>query len=58
MHGCCFWWTDRPCRVTAYPLQDDALRTGELDYINGGNATTEMIQELCCQLRRLDLCSD
>ena len=50
--------TDRPCRVTAYPLQDDALRTGELDYINGGNATTEMIQELCCQLRRLDLCSD
>ena len=24
------------CRVTAYALQDDALSTGELDYINGG----------------------
>jgi Asp-tRNA(Asn)/Glu-tRNA(Gln) amidotransferase A subunit family amidase len=23
------------CRVTAYPLQEDALATGELDYING-----------------------
>ena len=22
--------------VTAYPIQDDALETGELDYINGG----------------------
>lgn len=22
--------------VTAYPLKDDALETGELDYINGG----------------------
>jgi hypothetical protein len=22
--------------VTAYPLQDDALSTGELDYINAG----------------------
>jgi hypothetical protein len=28
---------DRPCSVTAYALQDDALRTGELDYISGGN---------------------
>lgn len=22
--------------VTAYPIQDDALKTGELDYVNGG----------------------
>jgi hypothetical protein len=22
--------------VTAYPIKDDALETGELDYINGG----------------------
>jgi hypothetical protein len=22
--------------VTAYPIKDDALQTGELDYINGG----------------------
>lgn len=26
----------RACSVTAYTLQDDALETGELDYINGG----------------------
>ena len=26
------------CRVTAYALQDDALSTGELDYINGGKS--------------------
>lgn len=24
------------CSVTAYTLQDDALQSGELDYINGG----------------------
>jgi hypothetical protein len=26
------------CSVTAYTLQDDALQTGELDYINGGKS--------------------
>jgi len=24
--------------VTAYPIQDDAIQTGELDYVNGGTA--------------------
>jgi len=27
-------------RVTAYPIKDDALKTGELDYINGGILAT------------------
>lgn len=24
------------CSVTSYPIKDDAFKTGELDYINGG----------------------
>jgi hypothetical protein len=31
------------CRVTAYALQDDALSTGELDYINGGKCDAMMM---------------
>jgi hypothetical protein len=38
LHGIDMTWLllHMLCRVTAYALQDDALSTGELDYINGG----------------------
>lgn len=29
--------------VTAYPIQDDAIQTGELDYVNGGTAYMKFI---------------
>lgn len=28
-------------RVTAYTIKEDALKTGELDYINGGKYTVK-----------------
>jgi hypothetical protein len=33
------------CSVTAYTLQDDALQTGELDYINGGKSPHHLVLE-------------
>ena len=32
--------------MTAYPIQDDALKTGELDYVNGGIQGFYMFIEL------------
>jgi len=29
--------------VTAYPIQDDAIQTGELDYVNGGTPYMKFI---------------
>jgi hypothetical protein len=39
--------------VTAYPIQDDALKTGELDYVNGGIREFIMLLNSTCYFLKL-----
>jgi hypothetical protein len=39
--------------VTAYPIQDDALKTGELDYVNGGIHESIMLLNSTCYFSKL-----